>query len=169
MEIKIKEQKKSLSGKGEIAVIGAGWYGVHAALRFAEYGYLVTLYEANRQIFQGISGKFGIRAHNGMHYPRSYNSRWDCRNEQGTIESFYPELLFSLEHAIYALGKKDASGNPPKVNQEEFDKVCRLESGGEGLKGSIDLAGSPFNQDELYEAFDTDEKCMYVGKYLRDW
>ena len=169
MEIKIKEQKKSLSGKGKVAVIGSGWYGVHAALRFAEYGYLVTLFERKPEIFQGISGPYGIRVHNGMHYQRSYWSRFDCRNEKHTIDHYYPELSFSLKHAIYALGKKDATGNPPKVNLEEFEKVCKLESGGKGLKGSIDLAESPFNQDELYQAYDTDEKCMYTGKYLRDY
>ena len=47
-----------------VAVIGAGMAGLTAALRLAERGFKVTLYEQKPE----IGGQFGAHTHDDVHY-----------------------------------------------------------------------------------------------------
>ena len=49
----------------KVVVIGGGWTGCHLALRLSQIGHQVTILERNTDIFQGVSGNFGIRLHKG--------------------------------------------------------------------------------------------------------
>ncbi|KAL4734281.1 hypothetical protein BDV11DRAFT_209542 [Aspergillus similis] len=135
-----------------IAVIGAGWSGCHAALELASAGHQVTLIEKGSELFNGVSGQFGIRIHKGPHYPRSSGTRDSCRR---TFESFcqkYPELVVPVEPAIYAHADRDSIGKESKVDAEIFGDVCR-----ESKECSpVDLI-----------AYKLDEPCAVLNPYLK--
>lgn len=61
-----------------IAVVGAGWYGLHIALTLKEAGYQVIILDQGDDILSGTSGSFGIRLHRGPHYPRCSKTRERC-------------------------------------------------------------------------------------------
>lgn len=169
MKLRFRDAESNTKFKGTIAIIGAGWYGTHWAIRLAKYGYKIVLYEQEATPFMGISGKFGIRNHNGMHHPRSSCSRLDCRLTQGFMKQHYPELLFSTKHAIYSLGREDAAGNSSKVDKNTFHDICMLE-GHNDCKGKIDLqAQDNFSDTELLTAYDTTECSIYVGQYHKNF
>ena len=50
----------------KIAIIGGGWTGCHLAISLSKLGHDVTILERNTDIFQGVSGNFGIRLHKGL-------------------------------------------------------------------------------------------------------
>ena len=50
----------------KIAIIGGGWTGCHLAISLSKKGHDVTILERNTDIFQGVSGNFGIRLHKGL-------------------------------------------------------------------------------------------------------
>lgn len=54
-----------------VAVIGAGIFGITAALELASTGLKVTLYEEQREILTRASNINQYRIHRGYHYPRS--------------------------------------------------------------------------------------------------
>ena len=62
--------KSNGNNKSYVAVIGGGYYGCLTALKLADNGHQVTLFEQNEELFQGTSGTYGIRLHAGPHYPR---------------------------------------------------------------------------------------------------
>lgn len=62
-----------------IAVIRGGWSGCHTALELASAGHEITLIEKGPELFNGVSGQFGICIHKGPHYPRSSGTRDSCR------------------------------------------------------------------------------------------
>lgn len=144
-----------------IGIIGAGWYGCHIALTLAKEGYEVELFEKNEDIFQGISGNFGIRLHKGPHYPRSDQTRKNCQEDFTEFYNTYPDLLIEHEYSIYALGKTDALSNPSKVDLEQFKRVC-FES--EECK-EINLSDTAYG--ELDFAADIHEPSIMVGSILR--
>jgi len=108
----------------KICIIGAGWYGSHLALVLSELGYDVTLVEKNSDIFEGISGNFGIRLHAGPHYPRSIKTRENCQRWFSEFCNKYKDLIIEHNYAIYALGNTDSDGLAPKVDLETFKRVC---------------------------------------------
>ncbi len=149
----------------KIAIIGAGWYGCHLALALRKRGYDVTLFEKNSQIFSGVSGKYGIRLHAGLHYPRSDKTRENCRSGFAKFRECYPELVIEHEHAYYGVGTTDADGNPSKVTKEQFLTVAQELDGIFDWK-EIDPEEQGFR--ELETAIDLDEPSAVLGEPLRE-
>ncbi|KAL4747967.1 hypothetical protein BDW72DRAFT_196251 [Aspergillus terricola var. indicus] len=147
-----------------IAVIGGGWSGCHTALELASAGRQITLIEKGSELFNGVSGQFGIRIHKGPHYPRSLGTRDSCRR---TCESFYqkyPELVVPVEPAIYALADRDSMGKESKVDAETFGDVCR-----ESKECSpVDL-GAWGPASELEATYKLDELCAVLDPYLKQY
>lgn len=110
-----------------ICIIGAGWYGCHIGCKLAEEGYDVTILEQNDEIFCGSSDKSSYRLHLGPHYPRSKETRTVCKEGFRRFCEEYPDLVVKQHEAIYAVGKKDADGNPSMCTWEHFQKIT-LES-----------------------------------------
>ena len=143
----------------KIAVIGGGWYGCHVALKLAQAGHEVTLFEKNSKILSEISGNFGIRLHQGPHYPRSLITREACREGAVKFEAEYPELINKHAYSIYALGKLDADNKPPKVTAEAFKKVC---------EESQHCREVPLDDyQNVYCAMDVEEPSIVLGERLR--
>lgn len=145
----------------KIGIIGAGWYGSHIALELKKAGHDVVVFEKNSDIFKGISGEFGIRLHKGPHYPRSKATRQSCLESFHEFCNLYPDLIQHHDMAIYALGTTDAEGNPPKVDLEAFETVCR-ES-----KECIPLDPKAQGLTELQSVMSIDEPSIVLGNRLR--
>ncbi len=147
----------------QIGIIGAGWYGGHTARVLAKEGDDVTLLEAGPRVFDRVSGMFGIRDHEGPHYPRSPKTRENCRRGAAEFDTLYPELIIQHQYSIYGLGALDTSGMPSKVTPEEFEAVCKEARG----YRRIDSQLWGYNKQELPVAFDVHEPSIAVGKRLR--
>jgi len=143
----------------EVAVIGGGWYGCHIAKYLAEQNFKVTLLEKNSNIFGGVSGKFGVRAHRGPHYPRSPFTQESCREGFSEFSKTYPELLYET-NATYALGSRDADNLPSRVSLEQFKAVCEKFPSAR----TINLPESGYRN--IIYAADFEEPSFPVGKRL---
>lgn len=85
----------------EIAVIGAGWYGCYLAWKLKVQGYSVTVYEKNKEIFQGSSAHNQNRLHLGFHYMRSYTTRKECLDGYHKFIQEFPSLSKSISSNLY--------------------------------------------------------------------
>ncbi|PGH13860.1 hypothetical protein AJ79_03428 [Helicocarpus griseus UAMH5409] len=147
--------------KLKIGIIGAGWYGCHIALELRKLGHEIEMFEKNHEIFQGISGSFGIRLHKGPHYPRSRVTREICRDAYPKLCQLYPDLVVPNERAIYAHGKEDALGNPSKVTEQDFHDVCYESAECESLNPE------KLGFRNVNSAYNLDEANIVVGERLR--
>lgn len=145
----------------KVCVVGGGWFGCHIALELKARGYDVTLVEKEARIFQGISGKFGIRLHAGPHYPLSPATRETCHRGLEEFYKLYPGLVVEHESAIYALGNQDAEDRPPKVGKEAFESVCQEFK----YKSQVNWEASGYH--DLLTASSLDEPSAVLGERLR--
>lgn len=90
----------------KIAVIGAGWFGCHIAMKLKKY-YEVSLFDANG-IFTGASIKNQNRLHLGFHYARNSSTRSMCENTFQRFRNDYESLLFPVPFNIYAIPKRNS-------------------------------------------------------------
>jgi hypothetical protein len=146
----------------KIGIIGGGWTGCHLALCLVKKGHSVTILERNTDIFEAVSGNFGIRLHKGPHYPRSEKTRERCRITHSKFCASYPDLVVEHEYAVYGLGSIDSLGNPPKVTVDEFTAVCFEDP----TCKLIDLENSEYRN--LLMATDMEEPSIAVGNRLRE-
>lgn len=148
------------SRKMKIGIVGAGWYGCHLACVLKSAGYEVTLFEKNADFFMGISGEFGIRLHAGPHYPRSAETRKNCRRGFDEFYKRYPELVIEHAYSIYGLGEVGANNEPTKVNAEQFKAIC---------KESInchEIDPKTWGYQNLISAINIEEPSIAVGERL---
>lgn len=146
----------------KIAIIGAGIYGCQIALTLKQQGFDVILYEKNGMILSEISGNFGIRLHEGLHYPRSSKTRKSCLRGRQEFEATYPELVNKHDHSLYGLSNIDATNSPSKVTPEQFKKLA---SESKDFKIVEDI--SEFGYTNLATAIDTKEPTLVLGAKLR--
>jgi glycine/D-amino acid oxidase-like deaminating enzyme len=146
----------------KIAIVGAGIYGCQIALTLHQQGFDVVLYEKNGMILSEISGNFGIRLHEGLHYPRSIKTRKSCLRGKQEFETTYPELVNNHDHSIYGLSNIDASNSPSKVTPEQFKKLAS-----ESKDFKIIEDPREFGYTNLTTAIDTNEPTLVLGAKLR--
>jgi hypothetical protein len=97
----------------KIAVAGAGIYGAAAAIRLAEQGHEVHLFDP-LGLMQAASAINQYRVHAGYHYPRSSETiRETLEARAEFIEAFEPAIVRNSRH-YYAIPKKD-SRTPPDL------------------------------------------------------
>ncbi len=147
----------------KIGIIGAGWYGVHLAIALSKQGHEVVLIDKNHDMFFGISGSFGIRTHVGPHYPRSSKTRKSCQKWFKVFCERYKDIIVDHSYSIYAIGKIDADGLPPKVSVGTFKKVC----------AEAQIVAETENPDELgyrnlWYLADVNEPSLSLGGRLRN-
>lgn len=160
--------RKEKEKRSSVAIIGLGWYGAQCALHLSQSGaYDVTVFEQNQTLFSGISGTFGVRLHIGPHYPRSEETRENCRQGRSEFQETYPELINEHSHSIYSVGKRDVENKPSKVSSAQLRSICQ-EALTPGYK-EIELATSDFSN-ELESAFDIPEEAsLALGPRLRQY
>lgn len=103
-----------------IAVVGAGIFGCISAIKLAEAGHAVSLYEENSDIMQRASKCNQYRLHRGYHYPRSMDTAIRSISGARSFKKEYGSCLLShwIKH-YYALS------NDSKVSTYDYLKFLQ--------------------------------------------
>ncbi len=95
----------------KIAVAGAGIYGASAAIRLAELGHRVHLFDP-LGIMNAASGINQYRVHSGYHYPRSPETIDEILQARPEfLEAFGPAIVPNTKH-YYAIPKQGSRTSP---------------------------------------------------------
>jgi hypothetical protein len=101
----------------KIAVAGAGIYGATAAIRLAEQGHRVDLYDP-LGIMRAASAINQYRVHSGYHYPRSAETIGEILEARAEfMEEFEPAIVRNSSH-YYAIPHEDSRTAP-----DSYEKV----------------------------------------------
>jgi hypothetical protein len=103
----------------KIAIAGAGIYGATAAIRLAERGHRVTLFDP-LGVMRAASAINQYRVHAGYHYPRSPETiaeTLEARRE--FIEAFAPAIVRNSRH-YYAIPREGSRTRP-----REYEQIMR--------------------------------------------
>lgn len=103
----------------KIAIAGAGIYGAAAAIRLAEHGHSVSLFDP-LGIMRAASAINQYRVHAGYHYPRSSETiRETLEARSEFIEAFAPAIVRNSRH-YYAIPREGSRTSP-----EEYEGIMR--------------------------------------------
>lgn len=94
--------------KKNVLIIGAGWYGCHLGLYLKNKGHKVKIYEKNKDIFKGPSGKNQFRLHNGYHYPRSSITINEVKSNFIKFNKMYGKFINFPKNNVYCIAKKES-------------------------------------------------------------
>jgi glycine/D-amino acid oxidase-like deaminating enzyme len=103
----------------KIAVIGAGIFGATTAIKLAQAGFAVDLYEREPDILQAASGINQYRLHRGYHYPRSADTALSSKLAESSFREEYGEAVMDHYDHYYCIAR-DGS----KVTAQEFRDFC---------------------------------------------
>jgi hypothetical protein len=105
--------------RAKIAVAGAGIYGATAAIRLAEQGHRVYLFDP-LGILRAASAINQYRIHAGYHYPRSSETIQETLEARGEfITAFEPAIVKNSRH-FYAI-PREGSRTPP----DHYEQIMR--------------------------------------------
>lgn len=97
--------------KAKVAVVGAGIYGAHCAIRLAESGHSVDFFDP-LGILRAASDINQFRIHSGYHYPRSQETIEETLQARCEfISTFAPAIVRSTKH-YYAIPKEGSLTSP---------------------------------------------------------
>jgi hypothetical protein len=102
--------KKELYGK--CSVIGAGIYGITAAIKLKSAGYDVDLIEKENDIMKAASGINQYRVHRGYHYPRSLDTIKSCKDNEQSFIKYYNRSIIRKNNHYYSIAKEDSLISP---------------------------------------------------------
>jgi FAD dependent oxidoreductase len=103
----------------KVAVAGAGIYGATVAIRLAEQGHSVRLFDP-LGIMRAASAINQFRVHAGYHYPRSVETIHETREARAEfIRAFEPAIVRNSRH-YYAI-PKEGSRTPP----DSYERVMK--------------------------------------------
>lgn len=88
-----------------IAIIGAGWYGLHAANKL-KARHNITIIDKASTILAGASGYNQNRYHLGYHYPRSKYTREMCMLNSTQFYRDYGTAISTFKKNYYAISDK---------------------------------------------------------------
>lgn len=103
-----------------IAVVGAGIFGITAAIKLAQAGHKVDLYEKNDSILSAASGINQYRLHRGYHYPRSKATALSSKFSEDSFRKEYGEAVINSDEHYYSIAKTGS-----KVTGREFLNFCK--------------------------------------------
>jgi hypothetical protein len=103
----------------KIAVIGAGIFGSTTAIKLAESGYAVDLYEREREVLQEASGINQFRLHRGYHYPRSKATALSSKDSEESFRTEYAGAIIDSVMHHYAIAREKS-----KITAAEFIQFC---------------------------------------------
>jgi FAD dependent oxidoreductase len=105
--------------RAKIAIAGAGIYGAAAAIRLAEQGHRVTVFDP-LGIMQAASAINQYRVHSGYHYPRSPETiRETLEAREEFMEAFAPAIVRNSRH-YYAIPREGS-----RTPLEEYENIMR--------------------------------------------
>lgn len=97
---------------GKIAVIGAGIYGTTAAIKLADKGYHIDLFEKYDDILSATSGINQYRVHRGYHYPRSKDTIISCKENENSFIKYYNATIINEVDHYYCIASEDSRTTP---------------------------------------------------------
>ncbi len=107
----------------KVAIAGAGIYGATIAIRLAEQGHTVHLFDP-LGILNAASGINQFRIHSGYHYPRSPETIEETMGARAEfLQSFAPAIVRNSRH-YYAI-PHEGSQTPPEL----FERVMARAQG----------------------------------------
>jgi glycine/D-amino acid oxidase-like deaminating enzyme len=95
-----------------IAVVGCGAFGALAAIRLAESGHDVTIYERNPRGLMGASLNNQNRLHLGYHYPRSDETCQQCILGFERFVEEFPDCVRRDFPNAYFIAEQDSKTTP---------------------------------------------------------
>ena len=138
----------------EVAVIGAGFFGLRVALFFAKKGKDVIIIEAETSALSRASIINQARIHNGYHYPRSYTTALSSHNHYKRFCDEYSYAVYDNFKNIYALAKINSY-----TTSKQFEAFCD--------RVNIPLEDTPNNIHNLFSA-NLIEKSYFVEEAVFD-
>ena len=144
--------KTKSNSEKKIAVIGAGIFGLTAALALDEKGFCVDLFEKEPEILMGASGANQLRLHRGYHYPRSFETIESCKNSAETFEMHFSEAIINGGIHYYAIANEGSYVSP-----EEYLEVLRK------MDLSYSIVTPPFfKKEKVALVIEADEKMIDI-------
>jgi hypothetical protein len=104
----------------KIAVVGGGIFGVTAAVKLAQKGYSVDLFEKEKDILQAASGINQYRLHRGYHYPRSRETVVSLLKSNPFFHKEYAEAIIGDADHYYCIAKKGSL-----ISAADYLQFCR--------------------------------------------
>uniref|UniRef100_UPI004047D393 FAD-dependent oxidoreductase n=1 Tax=Flavobacterium sp. TaxID=239 RepID=UPI004047D393 len=140
-------------------IIGAGLYGLYAALFCAKRGENVLVLEHDPEAFSRATYINQARVHMGYHYPRSYTT---AKKSADYYDRFIEDYNFCIHNSfdkIYAISK-----NFSWTNAVQFKKFC----------ADTDILCKPINIDEFFkeefcEGAYLSKECTYDALVLKKY
>jgi len=105
------------SSRPKIAIAGAGIYGATIAIRLAEQGHQVHLFDP-LGILNAASGINQFRIHSGYHYPRSPETIEETMGARAEFLASFAPAIVRNSHHYYAI-PHEGSQTPPEL----FERV----------------------------------------------
>ena len=103
----------------KVAIAGAGIYGATAAIRLAERGHRVELFDP-LGILRAASAINQYRVHSGYHYPRSPETIQETLTARSEfISAFAPAIVRNSRH-YYAIPRENSRTSP-----ENYEHIMR--------------------------------------------
>jgi len=102
----------------KIAVVGAGIFGLTAAIRLSK-NHEVSLYEERSGIMTAASRVNQLRLHRGYHYPRSPDTVKDLLDSIDFFESEYQDAVVKCHEHFYCISKENSM-----TSAEEYLNFC---------------------------------------------
>ena len=155
--LKIKDSiiKKKFKMNKKALVIGAGIHGCTVAIELVKIGYEVTIAEKKDDILLGASFSTHNRVHLGYHYPRSRETRIECKQGYDYFIKNFKDCLIFPE--FYYLIEKNNS----KVNVREYKEAME----DTGLEcNSIWPEDKLLNKELIADSFKVREGCFDIWK-----
>ena len=103
----------------KIAVIGAGIYGITAALKIAKNN-TVDLFEEKNDILMAASGVNQFRVHRGYHYPRSSETTSSLLSSVPRFKREYSEAIIEDGEHYYCIANKGSL-----TSKDQFIEFCK--------------------------------------------
>ena len=91
----------------KIAVIGAGIFGISAAIELAET-HDVEIFERNNEILQSTSGSNQYRVHRGYHYPRSQDTVEGIIKSETSFKQIFSDAILTHFQHYYCIAKENS-------------------------------------------------------------
>ncbi len=104
----------------KIAVVGAGIYGTTVAIKLAEHGHAVTLFDS-LGILRAASAINQYRIHAGYHYPRSPETIEETLQSRVEFQAVYSMAVVKNSRHFYAI-PKEGSRTPPDVFEAVMER-----------------------------------------------
>lgn len=102
-----------------VAVIGAGAFGVTIAIELANKGHSILLLEKDGEILRGATAKSQNRLHLGLHYPRDLETAIQSKLGFIKFSKRYPTVVRNDFPNYYAI-----AANKSRVNSKQFQEFA---------------------------------------------